>query len=140
MEIKQKFANVADPASMVEVVRAIFADEHPFDQQKEHFFALGLNTRNAVQYIDLVTLGTLDACLVHPRESFRHAVMQGVSSIVFIHNHPSGDVSPSNCDHEVTKRMISTGKVLGIDVLDHIILGNDTTNYYSMREEEHFDW
>lgn len=140
MEIKQKFAAVASPASMVEVVRAILADEHPFDQQKEHFFAVGLNTKNAVQYIDLVTLGTLDASLVHPRESFRHAVMQGASSIVFIHNHPSGDVSPSGSDHAVTERMISSGKIMGIDVLDHIIVGNDTTEYYSMREKENFDW
>lgn len=140
MKLKPEFTGVASPKSMVDIVRDILAAEHPFDQQKEHFFALGLNAKNAVRYIDLVTLGTLDSCLVHPRESFRHAVMEGASSIVFIHNHPSGDVTPSSCDHVVTKRMISTGKILGIDVLDHIIMANETTEYYSMREQEHFDW
>ncbi len=139
-EIKGEFATVASPESLAWTVRAILAEEHWFDQQKEHFFGVGLNSKNYITYVDLVTLGVLDASLVHPRESFRHAVEQGVSSIAFIHNHPSGDVTPSKEDQVVTERLVSAGKILGIDVIDHIIIGNGTENFYSMREHASFTW
>ncbi|MCL4119275.1 UNVERIFIED_CONTAM: hypothetical protein GTU68_009085 [Idotea baltica] len=109
--------------------------EHLFDQQKEHFVAVGLNTKNDIQYVDLVSLGVLDAALVHPRECFRHAVEQGASSIAFIHNHPSGDVTPSREDQAVTKRLIAASNILGIDVLDHVIVGNGSAHHFSFRED-----
>ncbi len=139
-EIKGEFAAIASPESLAFTVRAILAEEHSFDQQKEHFFGVGLTSKNHIAYIDLVTLGVLDASLVHPRESFRHAVVQGVSSIAFIHNHPSGDVTPSKEDRAVTERLVAAGKILGINVLDHLIIGNGTEKFYSMREDSSFTW
>lgn len=127
MEIRQKFERVTEVKVLASVINELLEHEHPFDQQKEHFFALGLNTKHELRYVDLVTLGVLDASLVHPREVFRHAVAQGVSAIALAHNHPSGTAEPSAEDYAVTERMVKSGKTLGISVLDHMIVGNRTT-------------
>ena len=133
-EIKQKFRKVTNPQSLAEIGYEILDGEHEFDRQKEHFIAIGLNTKNIPQYADIVSIGTLDASLVHPRETFRRAVHQGVSSIALLHNHPSGDTSPSREDVKVTERLIKAGEVLGIDVLDHVIIGTEPDKFHSIRE------
>ena len=135
LQIKEEFQQVTGAETLASIAHSILNCEHLFDQQKEHFVAVGLNTKNFVQYVDLVSLGTLDASLVHPRECFRHAVEQGASSIAFIHNHPSGDVTPSREDRTVTERLVSSGKVLGIDVLDHVIVGNGVEEYLALRDQ-----
>lgn len=134
LSIKEEFQKVSGAEALAGIARLILSREHLFDQQKEHFVAVGLNIRNEVLYVDLVSLGTLDAALVHPRECFRHAVEQGASSIAFIHNHPSGDVTPSREDAKVTKRLIASGALLGIETLDHVIVGNGSSHHYSFRE------
>ncbi len=121
------------PQAAASIGWAILDAEAANDRDKEHFWVIGLNTKNRVKYVDLVTLGTLDASLVHPREVFRFAVMQGVSSILLMHNHPSGDPTPSKEDISVTTRLSEAGKVLGIEVLDHVIIGNDSTRWASHR-------
>ncbi len=134
LTINNEYQSVNSPSDLAELVGTLLETEHEFDQSKEHFYAIGLNTKNVVQYIDLVSLGTLDASLVHPRESFRHAVAMGVSSVAFAHNHPSGNVTPSNQDYLVTKKLVDAGKILGIDVIDHVIVGNDSSSYFSIHE------
>jgi len=140
LEINEKFRKVSGVSSLAAIARSILRREHIFDQQKEHFLAVGLNTQNEVQYVDLVSLGTLDASLVHPRECFRHAVANGVSSIAFIHNHPSGDITPSREDQVVTERLISAGEIIGIEVLDHVIVSDSSTYHFSFREERFGLW
>ena len=76
-----------------------------------------------VKYVEVVTIGTLDASLVHPREVFRFAIMQGVSSLIIGHNHPSGDILPSSQDRAVTRSLANAGKVLGVPLYDHLIIG-----------------
>ena len=93
-------------------------------EDREVFAVATLNTKNVITAVQVVTMGTLDASLVHPRETFRLAVHNNASSIIVAHNHPSGDPTPSREDRQVTTRLTDAGKLLGIDVLDHIIVGD----------------
>lgn len=108
---------------------------HPGNDQ-ERFVVACLDTKNRVQSVVVITVGTLDASLVHPREVFKPAFIEGSSSVVLSHNHPSGDPSPSREDIQVTERLTSAGELIGIDVLDHIIHGDGTTDVLSIREQE----
>lgn len=90
---------------------------------QESFHVLALNTRNRLIGRMMVTLGVVDSCLVHPREVFRGAIMTNASAIVLVHNHPSGDPTPSAEDVRITKQLIEAGKVLDIRIIDHVILG-----------------
>lgn len=99
---------------------------------QELFVVLFLNTKHEVIAEKDVFKGTLDASLVHPREVFREAVRVSAHALILAHNHPSGDPSPSREDEAVTRRFLEAGRILGIDVLDHIIIGDG--RYVSMRE------
>lgn len=94
------------------------------DLRQEEFHVLLLNTQNAVLRDVMVTRGILDASVVHPREVFAPAVVEAAASIVLVHNHPSGDPTPSSADREVTRQMCDAGRILGIPVRDHVIVGN----------------
>ncbi|QDV69322.1 hypothetical protein Poly24_30370 [Rosistilla carotiformis] len=93
------------------------------DMRREEFHIVTLDTKNQVIDTHCITVGTLDASLVHPREVFRAAIKDAAQSIVLVHNHPSGDPSPSPEDFAVTRRLESAGETIGISVLDHIVLG-----------------
>jgi DNA repair protein RadC len=101
---------------------------------QEEFHIVTLNTKNRVIGTHLITIGTLDASLVHPREVFRKAIKDASSSVILVHNHPSGDPTPSREDFAVTNRLTEAGKLIGIDVLDHIVLGREGCR--SVRELE----
>jgi len=101
--------------------------------QKEHFLAVHLNTRHVPTSLEVVSIGTLSTSLVHPREVFRTAIAEGTASLILVHNHPSGDPSPSPDDIEITTRLIKVGELVGIEVLDHVILARE--RYFSFREE-----
>jgi DNA repair protein RadC len=126
MIISEKSAKKASLCSSQEVaalVNTLLASEDEASQEREHFYCIGLNTKNVVKYIDLVSLGSLTASLVHPRETFRVAVTRGAAAVIFSHNHPSGDTKPSQEDILLTRRLSQAGDVLGIKVLDHVIVG-----------------
>jgi DNA repair protein RadC len=103
-----------------------------FSANKEHFFSLHLNSKNQLIREVLVSIGSLSSSVVHPREVFGPAVRDSTSALIFLHNHPSGDPSPSREDRECTQRLMRAGKILGIRVLDHIVLGHD--DYYSFAD------
>ncbi len=130
-EQKKKLKNSSDVA---EIMRAILGKESELDQQKEHFWVVGVNVKNVIQYIDLVSLGSLSTSIVHPRETFRLAILKGVSSIFCIHNHPGEDAEPSKEDIAITSRLKQAGDIIGITLLDHIILANGTGQYKSFRD------
>ncbi|WP_283163247.1 RadC family protein [Sporolactobacillus mangiferae] len=92
--------------------------------KQEHFLVLFLNTKNQVLHKKTIFVGSLNASIVHPREVFKEAVRQSAASIICFHNHPSGDPTPSREDVDVTRRLASCGKMLGVDVLDHIVIGD----------------
>jgi DNA repair protein RadC len=100
---------------------------------QEHFVCLYLNTKNQVLHKQTVFIGSLNASIVHPREVFKEALKRSAASIICIHNHPSGDPSPSREDIEVTKRLTECGKMLGIELLDHLIIGEQ--KYVSLKEK-----
>ncbi|MGG0937277.1 JAB domain-containing protein [Brevibacillus centrosporus] len=95
------------------------------ESDREQFFLICLNVRNEPTAIHTVSIGSLDSSIVHPRETFKAAVLANASSIIVAHNHPSGDPTPSQPDLDVTKRLQEAGELLGIPVLDHIIVGTE---------------
>lgn len=101
--------------------------------QQEHFVCLYLNTKNQVMHRQTVFIGSLNASIVHPREVFREAFRRSAASIICLHNHPSGDPAPSREDIEVTKRLAECGKIMGVDLLDHIIIGEH--RFVSLKEK-----
>ena len=103
------------------------------NRRVEQFGVLLLDTKHRVLRTTVLSIGTLDASIVHPREIFREAVAAGAAAIVLFHNHPSGDPAPSREDRELTERLVSAGVLMGIDVIDHVILGDAT--YFSFREK-----
>ena len=116
---------------------------HPyFNPDVESFVILLLNTRRKVLGHCLISTGTLDTLLVHPREVFRPAVIGAAAAIVLMHNHPSGDPSPSEADIKVTRDLSRGGQLLKIDVLDHVVMGQPTPEkpqgYVSLRELGYF--
>ena len=102
-------------------------------QQSEHFVCLFLNTKNQVIAQETLSIGSLNASIVHPREVFRAAIKRSSASIICAHNHPSGDPSPSPEDMQVTERLVKAGELIGIEVLDHVIIGDK--RYVSLKEQ-----
>jgi DNA repair protein RadC len=105
-------------------------------RKKEVFYCLLLDTRNRYLREERISEGTLTSSLVHPREAFRAAVRESASAVIFAHNPPSGDPSPSREDADLTRRLWDAGKVLGIRVLDHVIVGE--SRHYSFADEGEF--
>lgn len=102
------------------------------DSDREIFMAIMLDTKNNIIGINTVSIGSLNASIVHPREVFKAALLANAACLVFAHNHPSGDSAPSREDLEITSRLKQAGDILGIRVLDHVIVGFG--NYYSMAD------
>ena len=103
------------------------------DNKKEHFVIFFLDTRNQEIKREIISIGSLNASLVHPREVFEPAVRYSAAQIIVAHNHPSGDPEPSEEDLETTKRLVEAGKIMGIEVLDHIIVAGD--KFLSFKEK-----
>ncbi|EAX48113.1 DNA repair protein RadC [Thermosinus carboxydivorans Nor1] len=102
-------------------------------ETKEHFVALLLSTKNHVLAMPVISVGSLNASLVHPRELFREAINHSAAAVILVHNHPSGDPTPSREDIEITGKMVQAGEILGIAVLDHVIIGDG--KYVSLKEK-----
>lgn len=122
--------------------QAVIAGNPYYNPDVECFAVLILNTRRHVKGHLLVSTGTMDTILVHPREVFRPAIVAAASAIIIMHNHPSGDPSPSEADIKVTRDLIRAGQVLKIELLDHVIAGQQTPErarpYVSLRELGYF--
>jgi len=102
-------------------------------KRKEHFLTLLLDTRNQLIKVAEISIGSLDTSIVHPREVFREAISASAASVILAHNHPSGDPEASEDDIRLTKKLVEAGEIIGIDVLDHIIIGDK--NYLSLKRE-----
>ena len=135
MIISENKKTVTKAEDIAEIMSTVLNKEAELDQQKENFWVLGVNVKNVIQYIDLVSLGILNSSLVHPRETFRLAILKGVASIFCVHNHPGGDAKPSSEDIRITDQLIKASCIVGIKLLDHIIIGNGTKEYTSFRND-----
>ena len=120
--------DIKNPETVVKAIRTSIKDK-----AKEHFKLILLNSRNRVISISNISTGTLTTSLVHPREVFKEALAHSAASVILAHNHPSGDPEPSEDDLKITKKLVESGKILGIEVIDHIIIAKN--NFYSFREK-----
>lgn len=130
-EVEEPFSSyiIRSPQDAKELAQAQIADE-----DREVFLVMMLNTKNHVIGLHRAHVGSLNASIVHPREVMKCAILNNAASIIVSHQHPSGDPTPSREDIEVTKRLAEAGKILGIDVLDHVIVSH-TGKYVSLKEK-----
>jgi DNA repair protein RadC len=128
-DLEPEFKNydIKDPEAVVKAIRTSIKDK-----AKEHFKLILLNPRNKIIGISTISIGTLNASLVHPREVFKDAIVHCAASVVLAHNHPSGDPEPSEDDLKITQKLVDSGKILGMEVIDHIIIGKN--NFCSFKE------
>jgi len=112
---------------------ADFVMEEMRNLNQEHLVVLFLNTKNQIIHRQTIFIGSLNASIVHPREIYREALKRSAASIICAHNHPSGDPSPSQEDIHVTRRLVEAGKIMGIELLDHLVIGNHS--FTSLKEK-----
>ena len=121
---------VTDPESAMRVIAANLKD-----MDREFFVVLCMDAAGKVQFLNIASIGTVNQALIHPREIYKPAVLSNSSSVILAHNHPSGSLSPSPEDLKATELLMSAGKILGIEVNDHIIIGGGSGKMLSMRRE-----
>jgi DNA repair protein RadC len=119
---------IGSPADIFNAVQEFLKDA-----DREYFLILVLNTKNNITGVNVVSIGNLNSSLVHPREVFKAAILGNAAAIILVHNHPSGDATASNEDLKITRRLAEAGKILGIEVLDHVVIGDGC--WYSLKEK-----
>lgn len=127
---KSKRIIVRSPKDVFDFVRA----DMEF-LQVEHFDVIGLSTKNHVVFKENISIGSLNASIVHPREAFKGLIRRSCAACILVHNHPSSDPLPSEEDILLTKKLVECGSIIGIEVLDHIIVGADGGGYVSLKEQ-----
>ncbi len=121
---------IRSPKDVYELVRA----DMEF-LEVEHFDVIGLSTKNHVIFKENISIGSLNASIVHPREAFKGLIRRSCAACILVHNHPSSDTSPSNEDILLTKKLVECGSIIGIEVLDHVIVGAAGGGYVSLKEQ-----
>ena len=127
---KNKRIIIRSPKDVYDLVRA----DMEF-LQVEHFDVIGLSTKNHVVFKENISIGSLNASIVHPREAFKGLIRRSCAACILVHNYPSSDASPSEEDILLTKKLVECGKLIGIEVLDHVIVGADGGGYVSLKEQ-----
>ncbi|SRR6266508_2423870 len=130
--LKDKAIEATNPEPVAHALQEWLASVDDTERLKEHFFVVLLDARMRVKLVDVVSIGILNASLVHPREVFIRAIATAASSILIAHNHPSGVWEPSDADLATTRRLNEAGKIIGIDLIDHLIF--TLSGYYSFVE------
>jgi DNA repair protein RadC len=130
--LNDQHIEVHHPQAIASVLQKWFAMLDEIDRQKEHFFIILLDTRQKVKLIDVVSVGTLNAAIVHPREVFVRAIVNSVASMLIAHNHPNGACEPSEEDISISRKLCACGRIMGIEVIDHITFSEK--EYYSFKE------
>jgi len=122
---------ITTPEEAASVIRDLISES-----DREMFCVLNLNTKGFAINLNIVSIGTLNEAMAHPREVFKASILSNAAAIMLFHNHPSGKVEPTNEDKYTTQRLVECGRLMGIEVIDHIIVGTDKDKYFSFREEE----
>lgn len=104
------------------VMQKILLRQHKIDRNREHFWTLGLDIKNQILYIELISLGGTSKCIVEPMQVFRVGVLKGAVKMILVHNHPSGELQPSEADKDITDRLLQVGNILQIEVIEHLII------------------
>lgn len=129
----EESALISSPDEAAQLMRAYLGDA-----DREHFVVLMLNTKHRVNAIHTVSVGSISATIVHPREVLKVAILSNAAAIVVGHNHPSGDPKPSEEDLSITQRLVQACRIIGIELLDHVVVGND--RHISFRERGLLDF
>ena len=127
---------IGHAAKVARIFQDLLRLEDSIDQDKEHFYVMHVDSRHQINMVELVAIGTLTYTTIHPRETFRRAVIAGTYSIIIAHNHPSGDVTPSDADSKTTRSLHDAGQILKIPLLDHIIFTDTQDTFFSFRENK----
>jgi DNA repair protein RadC len=117
---------VLNSDSLYFVMQRILLRENEIDRNREHFWTVGLNNKNTILYIELVSLGSTCMTVVEPMQVFRIGVQKGATKMVLVHNHPSQELKPSEADKDITDRLVQSGNILQIEVIDHLIIAERT--------------
>jgi DNA repair protein RadC len=132
--LRNSTIEIRDSRDVARVFQDLFRLEDTIDQDKEHFYVMHVDSRRRINLVELVAIGTLNHAEVHPRETFRRAVIEGSYSILVAHNHPTGEVTPSEADSKTTKRLHEAGEILQIPLLDHIIFTAKNGQFFSFKD------
>jgi DNA repair protein RadC len=127
---------IRDARDVAQVFQNLLTLEDRIDKDKEHFYVMHINARQQINLVELVAIGTLNHAEVHPRETFRRAIVEGSYSIIVAHNHPSGDVTPSEADIRLTHTLHQAGELLLIPLLDHIIFTDKQQTFFSFKDNK----
>ena len=135
-ELNKRHSLASKPVKKITCAKDVFDlfHERLKDEKQEKFIILMLNTKNHIIGQEIIAKGTLDSAEIHPREVFKSAIKNSAARIVLVHNHPSGDPTPSEEDKDVTKKLMDAGSILGISVLDHVIVGGE--GWWSWKEDK----
>jgi DNA repair protein RadC len=132
--LRNSTITIREAQEVAKVFQDLLTLKDTIDRDKEHFYVMHMNARQQINLVELVAIGTLNHAEIHPRETFRRAVIVGTDSIIVAHNHPSGEVTPSEADSKVTSQLSQAGDILQIPLLDHLIFTE--TTYYSFRDNK----
>lgn len=131
---KHKKIKITTSEDIYKILQELYNELEEFEKDKERFYVIGLSRRNTIRYIDLVSIGSMTGTVAEPREIFRMAIHKGVGGgIIMAHNHPSGNVNPSEADIRLTKRIKEAGKILEIYLVDHVVFSEE--GHYSFTNE-----
>ena len=119
---KKERIKILNGRSLYEIMIKILLREEEIDQNREHFWVVGLENNNRILFIELVSLGSINKTVVEPMEVYSLALQKRAASIILVHNHPSGELEPSEADKDITNRLIQVGKIVNTPVLDHLII------------------
>jgi DNA repair protein RadC len=132
---KSSINKIMSPDDVFNLIAPYMRSRQKADRDKEWFFVIALRSNNSIVYVDAISIGNLKATIAEAREIFRNAIKYGgVNAIILCHNHPSGNTNPSESDRKITDQLVSGGKLLGIEVVDHVIITTDS--FYSFKNED----
>lgn len=123
---------ITKPEDIYQIMKPIYSQNDELDKEREQLYLIGLDTRNNIKTIDLISVGTINETLISQREVYRTALIKNCVSIILVHNHPSQETVPSQADIEATAKLKEAGKILGVNLLDHLIYTD--SGYQSLKE------
>ncbi len=132
MIISQQRVKINCAENVATYINSLYKKEDQISQEVEHFWVISLTSNNTIKFTELIGLGTINQAVVEPREIFRRAIINGAASIIVVHNHPSGNTTPSSEDRRLTSKIKDTAEIIGIKFLDHIIIGD---GFYSFADD-----
>src|ERR671918_565322 len=132
--LRNSTIEIRDSRDVATVFQDLLRLEDRIDQEREHVYVMHVNSRRQINLVELVAIGTLTDAKLHPRETYRRAVIAGSDSIILAHNHPSGDVTPSENDIKVTTHLFKAGEILQIPLLDHIIFTAQQHTFFTFKD------